>query len=223
MSQDSPDEEGAGDPGFDYVELVALMEGNLARYGDTYRGVGWTKSKDLVDRRYQVLLDGIRDEWPRPLTLLDFGCGASHLYEYIQARGEAGLEYSGLDLSRRYLELCRGKFPGIRYYDCDVLDPDARIPDFDFVVLSGIFHNRTDNSAEAAWAYCQRLLLRIASISRLGFAFNVMSKHVDWEREDLFHVPIGMLTDFIATRISRTFVVRHDYGLHEYSVYVYLP
>jgi SAM-dependent methyltransferase len=218
---DEATQAGIDAPVFDHLSLVTVMEENLLQHGDTYRGVGWTKRQEYADLRYQVMLEGIRAEWPRPLTLLDFGCGASHLYEHIQSRGHAGLQYSGLDLSSRYLALCRDKFPDVTYFDVDLLDPDARLPEFDFIVLNGIFHNRTGNTPEAAWLYCQRLLTRIAGLARKGFAFNVMSKHVEWEREDLFHVPIGALTDFIANNISRNFIVRHDYGLYEYSVYVY--
>jgi hypothetical protein len=44
---------------------------------------------------------------------------------------------------------------------------------------------------------------------------------VDWEKASLFHVPIATLTDFLNAQISRRFCVRHDYGLFEYTVYVY--
>lgn len=197
------------------------MESNLRLHGDTFQGVGWTKRQEDVDLRYQVMLEGIRQGWERPLSLLDFGCGASHLYEYIQSRGLDGLQYSGLDLSSEYLALCRSKFPDVPYYQVDLLDPAAELPAFDYVILNGVLHNRTGNSYESTWRYCQELLSRVSGVARKGFAFNVMSKHVDSERDDLFHLPIGDVTDFIAANISRYFTVRHDYGLFEYSVYVY--
>lgn len=37
-----------------------------------------------------------------------------------------------------------------------------------------------------------------------------------------FHLPIERATDFIASTLSRRFVVRQDYGLYEYTIYVYL-
>lgn len=52
-------------------------------------------------------------------------------------------------------------------------------------------------------------------------AFNVMSKNVDWEREDLFHMPLDELSAFLTSSISRNFIIRNDYGLYEYTVYVY--
>ena len=48
-----------------------------------------------------------------------------------------------------------------------------------------------------------------------------MSKNVDWERDDLFHWGLDELTAFLTKDISRRFVLRNDYGLYEYTVYVY--
>jgi hypothetical protein len=48
-----------------------------------------------------------------------------------------------------------------------------------------------------------------------------MSTHVDWERDDLFHLPIDKLTAFLVKEASRDFIIRHDYKLYEYTAYVY--
>ena len=58
-------------------------------------------------------------------------------------------------------------------------------------------------------------------MARRGLAFNVISKHVDWERDDLFHLPCDALIAFLKAELSRHCVVRHDYGLFEYTTYVY--
>ena len=48
-----------------------------------------------------------------------------------------------------------------------------------------------------------------------------MSTLVDWERADLFHVPFDTLARMLKAHASRDFVIRQDYGLYEYTVYVY--
>ena len=53
-----------------------------------------------------------------------------------------------------------------------------------------------------------------------GVAFNVMSSHVDYQREDLFHVPHDDLANFLTKEITRNYVFRNDYGLYEYTVYL---
>ena len=46
------------------------------------------------------------------------------------------------------------------------------------------------------------------------------SKNVDWERDDLFHLSLDKLSGFLCEKITRNFVIRNDYGLYEYTVYV---
>ena len=69
--------------------------------------------------------------------------------------------------------------------------------------------------------YFQELLVLVFGRVKRGISFNLMSKSVDWEREDLFHYPLDRLSDFLCKKISRNFIVRNDYGLYEYSTYVY--
>jgi hypothetical protein len=47
-----------------------------------------------------------------------------------------------------------------------------------------------------------------------------MSKNVDWEREDLFHVSLDLVSDFLCKNLTRNYIIRNDYGLYEYTVYV---
>ena len=54
-----------------------------------------------------------------------------------------------------------------------------------------------------------------------GIAFNVMSKLVDWERDDLFHVSMDEIGLFLKNNLSKNFVIRNNYKLYEYTIYVY--
>jgi hypothetical protein len=71
------------------------------------------------------------------------------------------------------------------------------------------------------FSYFQQLLRRVFEHATIGIAFNVMSKHVDWERDDLFHLPFDTLAEFLTKEVTRNFVLRNDYGLYEYTTYVY--
>ena len=63
--------------------------------------------------RYAVMLSVIASTDPRPIRLLDFGCGAGHLLEYIRRLNLPGISYHGMDLSERFLSVCRSKFPDV--------------------------------------------------------------------------------------------------------------
>jgi SAM-dependent methyltransferase len=202
-----------------YLPIIAYCEDWLTRFGDSALGVGWPREDAEV--RYRVMMDLIRPS-SSPVTLLDFGCGASHLYEYILRNGIEGIQYSGLDLSDRFLELSRGKFPSVPYYRVDVLDPLApSLPSFDYVVMNGIFNYRGSVPQEDMFTYLCNLVRHLNEKAAIGLAFNVMTKQVDWERDDLFHLPVDRLLTFLSREVSRHVVIRHDYGLYEYTAYVY--
>jgi hypothetical protein len=203
-----------------YERLVRFSESFFESHGDCYLGVGWTKCQEDADARYRVMLDLIPGEGDLPVTLLDFGCGASHLYEYLRTQPRSNIAYSGLDLSPRFLACSRRKFPHLTYYELDILEDD-RLPMFDYIVMNGLFNAKCDLSFEDMLAYLQRLVRRVFANTRRGLAFNVMSKQVDWERDDLFHLPFDLLASFLTREVSRHFVFRHDYGLYEYTTYVY--
>jgi SAM-dependent methyltransferase len=200
---------------------VRYCESLFAKYGDTGRGVGWTEQRqEDLERRYQAML-GLLSEDSRRVSLLDFGCGTSHLYELIRRRERTHIDYHGLDLSQEFLAFSREKYPDVPYYDIDVMKSVRGLPTFDYIVMNGVFTYRTDIPRDEMKVYFETVVSRLFQKVRVGLAFNVMSKQVDWEREDLFHVPFDDLASFLTTRVSRHFLIRHDYGLYEYTTYVY--
>lgn len=209
-----------------YLRIVSHYESCLEKYGDTHLGVDWPKKED-AEVRYQVMLEVIKQDIADKIRLLDFGCGTSHLYEYILRQKalrdpvSLRIDYSGLDLSEKFIRLSRSKFPSNKYYCVDILDNQVDLPNFDYIIMNGVFTEKCVLSFEEMLTYFQAVIKRIFSKTRVGIAFNVMSKQVDWEREDLFHLPFEVLASFLTKHISRHFVIRHDYGLYEYTTYVY--
>lgn len=202
-----------------HSSIVEHYEECLARHGDTHLGVDWPNSED-ANTRYRVMLELLRDI-TTPASLLDFGCGASHLYPVLLSSHCRNLSYAGLDASHAFCELSRGKYPGNHYYCLDVLsEPDA-LPVHDYVVMNGVFTEKRNLTYEQMFDYFQRVVRVVYGKARKGIAFNVMSKLVDWERDDLFHLALDDLAPFIVKELSRNFVIRNDYGLYEYTVYVY--
>jgi SAM-dependent methyltransferase len=209
------------DPKPDYLSIVAHYERCLARYGDTCEGVDWPNRADATTR-YEVMIGVIRPPAAGRPSLLDFGCGASHLYEHLIATGREGdLSYHGLDLSPQFVALSQRKFPHLPYYCQDLLADSSALPTFDYVVANGVFTEKCTLSFEEMLAYFLDLIRTLFEKTRVGLAFNVMSTQVDWERPDLFHVPFDMMAELLVRHTSRHLVFRHDYRLYEYTVYVY--
>lgn len=199
--------------------IISHYEACLARHGDSHLGVDWPNKQDAV-KRYAVMLDMIEIHRAEA-TLLDFGCGASHLYDFLQQSGRSGITYHGLDASPAFYELSRNKYPENTYYCLDVIADPEKLAEFDYVIMNGVFTEKCDLEFHEMLAYFQQVLRTVFSKVRCGLAFNVMSSAVDWERDDLFHLPLDTLAAFLTKEISRHFVIRNDYGLYEYTVYVY--
>ena len=85
----------------------------------------------------------------------------------------------------------------------------------------GIFTCKLDMTNEQMTDYMVRLLRLAFTHCARGLAFNVMSHHVDWQREDLFHVPFDRMADILQANLGRNYIFRADYGLYEYTVYLY--
>lgn len=88
-------------------------------------------------------------------------------------------------------------------------------------MMNGVFTEKQTLTHEEMSSYFQILLKKAFQLAKKGLAFNVMSKHVDWERNDLFHLSFDDMVSFVTKHLSRHFVVRNDYGLYEYTVYIY--
>jgi SAM-dependent methyltransferase len=167
------------------------------------------------------MLDVVREQNGR-ISVLDLGCGLAHLLDHMNARPERQhLCYTGLDISNKYLSAARARHPEGDFILRDVLDSDEGLADYDYVILNGLFNYRGPIDQERMLDYLKQLTVVAYRHCRRGIAFNVMSKIVDWEREDLFHLSFDAMAQFVGQHLSRFFVIRHDYRAFEYTTYVY--
>ncbi len=204
----------------DYDSIVSHYERCFEMHGDSPRGLDWSNLEDMRTR-YRVMVELI-DKRDAGASLLDFGCGAAGLLDYInENHRRLDLRYSGLDMGESFIEYCRKKHPGALFYHVDVLKKPGNAPRFDYIVMNGVFTEKVHMAFDDMLRYFKRLVSAVFKRTDKGMAFNVMSKHVDWERDDLFHLPFDLLADYLVTSVSRNFVIRNDYGLYEYTTYIY--
>lgn len=120
-----------------------------------------------------------------------------------------------------FIDLSKSKFPSNIYYCLNVLENRNNLPEFDYIVLNGVFTERRDLSFDEMLEYFRAVVRKVFAKAKLGIAFNTMSKQVDWERRNLFHLPFDVLASFLTQDVSRNFVFRQDYGSYQYTTYVY--
>ena len=204
-----------------YLKIIEHYESCLDRHGDTHLGVDWPNEEDAL-LRHKIMFEVVREnENQGKTTLLDFGCGTGHMYEYLKKVNNDHIDYTGLDISRKFIDTCTKKFQEVSFVCGDVLDPKFKLNNFDYVVMNGVFTEKRNMTHGQMFDYFKKVLEIVFSKTSEGLAFNVMSKNVDWERDDLFHLSMDELTAWLSKYISRNFIIRNDYGLYEYTVYVY--
>jgi SAM-dependent methyltransferase len=206
-----------------YSSIILHYEDCLAKFGDTHQGVDWPNRPDML-KRYEVMLDVQRFD-PSPVvndvSILDFGCGTAQMQAYMNENSYPAWSYSGLDISAKFIDVCTAKFPGTTFYCGDILKDTMTVVPVDYIIMNGVFTEKRDMSFDEMFNYFQQVIGKVFPLAKRGIAFNVMSKAVDWERDDLFHLPLDLLADFLAKKLSRDFIVRNDYGLYEFTTYVY--
>lgn len=205
-----------------YLEIAKHYDECFKKHGDSNLGVDWPNYEDTVIR-HQVMYDVIKPQGVSDIsnnTLLDFGCGLGHFYEWIVEHHDHYPKYSGLDINEGFYSTCKSKFPQIDFYYTDILKENI-IPTFDYITCNGTFTEKRNLSQVEMMEFFTSAITKLWSKCNKGIAFNLMSKHVDWERDDLFHVSLDELGWFLKKNLSRNFVIRNDYGLYEYTVYVY--
>ncbi len=203
-----------------YLRIVAHYEAALAKHGDTHLGVRWPDAND-AETRHLIMLGLLQPPLTERVSLLDFGCGTSHLLDLMVRLGIDHIDYHGLDISPAYIEISSQKYPHVRYYCLDILEPDATLPQFDYVIMNGVFTIRLDLSFEEMFAFFRSMLKKVFTFTRRGVAVNLMSPYVhNWE-DTLFYVDFDPLVTFITADLSPHFTIRNDYALPDYTVYIY--
>jgi hypothetical protein len=203
-----------GEPAFK-DGVVAHYEAQLARHGATAQGMDW--KDDASQRlRFAVLtevcaLDGKR--------VHEVGAGAGHLRDFLSARGTACV-YSGSDRSEAMVRVARARHPDVSFARADAAGPLPGAP-WDVVLASGVFHVKLDTS-EAAWAeFVRTSIEQMWAASTEAIAFNLMSDRVDYRAPQLWYASAADVLAFCRSALSRWVVLREDYPLHEFTVYVY--
>jgi SAM-dependent methyltransferase len=149
----------------------------------------------------------------------EIGCGAGHLVDWLRDRGIAA-RYHGIDLSREMIDAARRRHPEAAFEQRDILSGDAGDA-YDFVLCSGLFHVKLDHREDEWRSFVEATIRRMYAMCRVGIAFNLMTDLVDFRSPSLFYAQSGEMFDFCRRELSRYAVLRHDYPLYEFSVYVY--
>lgn len=207
----------------DWLPLQRHYERCLARSGATPQGVDWPNGRDL-EERFAVQLDvlGVVPAGPALPRLLDLGCGPGLLLNYLAATGRANtVQYQGIDISASMIALARERWPNEVFQARDILTDPLSPQSVDVVIMNGVLTERQDIPRERMVVMAEALVSAAFRAARYGVAFNAMSRHVDWERDDLFHWGFDEVAAFLKRDLTPHLAFRADYGLREFTAFAW--
>ncbi len=195
-----------------------LYEENLEEHGLTNKSVGWKDVDSQIIRFEQLckVLDLNSDK--ASITVNDWGCGYGAMFKYLdELEGIRLGHYYGYDISEKMLEAARGFIDDPR---AEMLHSGAVTNEADYTFVSGTFNVKFETDYADWKDFIFNKIKEIDKYSRRGFAFNLLSKYVDWEESHLFYGDPLEIFDFCKRHISRHVTLLHDYPLYEWTIYV---
>ena len=198
-------------------EVGRLYSDGALRHGPGPRSVGW---KDAPSQRLRFAkLTGLLDDTAgAPISVNDLGCGYGALFAFLdELPGVRLAAYHGYDISEPMLDAAR-RATDERAQLVHAAQP-TELADYSFA--SGTFHVKGDTT-DADWrAHVEECVLRLAQMSRRGFAFNLLTTYVDFRQQNLFYGDPCEFFAFCKREVSRYVTLVHDYPLYEWTLLVH--
>jgi hypothetical protein len=194
-----------------------LWEKKLRGHDNLIQAVG-SESTEHKELRYTLVSKVFEEN--KTFSLLDVGAGVGDYYGFLkQSYPDRKISYLGIDLVQEFRQLAEQRYPGIKMSGSDVLSED--VGRHDYVVMSGLFHQRGD-CTEVEWSnFMHRMLEKAFAISNEGIVFNMISHHAEFRREGNFYVNVGKIVDWVTSKLSRFYWVCHASPLYEATIAVY--
>lgn len=133
-------------------------------------------------------------------------------------------EYHGWDISEKMIEIAKKRRPEGKFKVIDIMEENMdKIYHnyFDCIFIGGVFNLKFDADKKIHETWIKMTLTKLWKLCRKGIAANFLTEYVDREDKDLYYCPIGEIISFCVANLSRWFVIRHDYQLYEYTIYIY--
>lgn len=181
-------------------------------------------SESLVHKylRYEKLSELFAKE--KQFTLHEIGPGIGDFYGWLQSKHPEfqTIDYSASEITAEYCDIARQRYPGIKFYNRDIISESVD-ETYDYVILSGVFHQQGGVSHRHWISYMESLLKVAWSMANRGVAFNVITSYADFYKPGNFYADLGELQLFIVRRLSRFFRLDCSYPLFEGTFLVIKP
>ena len=196
-------------------QVKSYFDKRIREHGASPRGSDWN-SESSQNIRFDQVLKIVNS---RSFSILDYGCGYGALADYLTTLG-LDADYYGFDILESAIDMARLAFAAKprRTFTSD----KSQLPVCDYVVSSGIFNYRGEQSFKSWTEYIISTLGEFNQLSQRGFASNFLTKYSDADkmRPDLYYADPGFLFDYCKRNFSRNVALLHDYTIYDFTILV---
>lgn len=197
--------------------VAAVYEAMLDRDGATEAGVGWLGGTQA--KRFEILAGLMPTDEPN-LDIADLGSGYGAFFEYLLAHPRLRFaSYVGYDISEAMVAAAADRIrdPRVTFVQSLIVTKPA-----DLCFASGTYNVALDADGASWTGYVLESLKNLARMSRIGFAFNLLSPASDRDPA-IFARPPGIFVDFCRDTLGGRVRLIEDYGLPEWTLHVTRP
>jgi hypothetical protein len=180
-----------------------------------------SESHEHKELRYGMLSELFLND--NDFSVHDVGCGVADFWAYLKSQHpEKIIRYSGTEILIEYQREASQRFSGSPILIRDLADKPGNDM-YDYVVMSGVFHQKQQTRIPVWEKFMQALLRNTYQMATKGIGFNIISPFVDFYQEQVYYCNLNKLIQFINDELSRFFEIRHNYALFELTVFIYKP
>lgn len=200
----------------DLSRIEKLYTDNIEKFGIDSKSVGWN-SPESQELRFKKLMSVVEEPETHPFSINELGCGYGELFRYCTDRLYKLSRFNGYDISEKMLEAARQYINDERahYYKKPTIETKA-----DYTITSGIFNVKFEHDKNSWEDYIKDTLKNMFEHSEKGISFNLLTKYVDFEAENLYYADPMYFFDFCKKELSRYVSLLHDYKLYEWTIVV---
>lgn len=200
----------------DLSKIEKLYSDNFEKFGIDSKSVGWNSPESQI-LRFQKLLSVVDEPTLNEFSLNELGCGYGELYKFCETNKYRLSHFNGYDISERMLEAAKNYLNSEK---TELFQQSKVETKADYTVTSGIFNVKFETKQNDWEDYIKETLHNMFEHSTKGMSFNLLTKYVDFESENLFYADPLFYFDFCKKQLSPFVSLIHDYKLYEWTIII---
>jgi hypothetical protein len=199
-------------------ELYKFYKDKLTRFDLPSQKVGWKNEEAQIIRFRQFLHLLLPDN--SKFILNDLGCGMGAFIDFLK-EFKPEFYFRGYDIVDEMISFCINHFNSADF-SFHLINQSREMKMADYTICSGIFNIKGD-LREVDWMpHVVETISDMNTVSRKGFAFNILSSYSDpeFQKPDLYYADPLFYFDYCKKNFSKNVALLHDYGQFDFTIIV---